>query len=247
MPQETPFSACFTAMLSQRGATAELSRKTGVSVSNISRIASGDYLPSPAMLEQLIEPMSPADRTALVIEYLLIHRPKNAKTVRVFASGDQSQLDRLDRAIGDLDHSTRDAFATLVEAVNRAPDVGSNAIKGISSWFELQAAETSEGDLVNKPLQSAEDLENIEETPICSPISTSAESAISTGTAPAASSGQGIANIVPLPKTHWLATPEEQQKREEQAKARAAEETAPPPVPKVKEEVKYTPPARRKK
>lgn len=136
MPPKNPFAMILEKMLERRGALAELARNSGVSSSNISRMASGDYTPGPEILAQLVQPMSENDRNALVVEYLLLHHPKNAPAVRVIVTGEKNNEDRLERAIRMLDAQTRESLATIIEAVNRSPERGRVAIQAMSGIFE---------------------------------------------------------------------------------------------------------------
>lgn len=129
------FARELRALLETRGAAAELSRSSGVPTSHISRMASGDVVPTPETLGELITQMPAMERAALVIAYLEDHRPVNAAMVRITAGDTEGTKDRLERVIQYLDPLTRDALANIVEAVNRSPAEGVKAIRALGAWY----------------------------------------------------------------------------------------------------------------
>lgn len=131
---ETPFSKYLTNLVRDRGALARLSERSGVSRPFISRICSGDVLPSVEMLSKLLSGLVlQADRDHLALEYALLHVPEVTPNVRVVLNDVASPRDRLTRACEVLDPKTREALAAVVEAVGRAPELGAAAIQSLAA------------------------------------------------------------------------------------------------------------------
>lgn len=131
---ETPFSKYLTNLVRDRGALARLSERSGVSRPFISRICSGDVLPSVEMLSKLLSGLVlQADRDHLALEYALLHVPEVTPNVRVVLNDEASPRDRLTRACEVLDPKTREALAAVVEAVGRAPELGAAAIQSLAA------------------------------------------------------------------------------------------------------------------
>jgi len=132
------FAECLASLLTERGATALLAKRSGVSRPFISRMCSGEVLPSVEMLEKLLTGLPlQADREHLALAYVRVHVPANAMQVRVLLNEDASPKDRLMRACEMLDDRTREALAVLVEAILRAPEQGARAIQSMAELFQL--------------------------------------------------------------------------------------------------------------
>ena len=128
------FAECLSSLLTERGATARLAQRSGVSRPFISRMCSGEVLPSVEMLEKLMSGLlAQADREHLALAYVRVHVPANATQVRVLLNEDATPKDRLSRACELLDDRTREALAVLVEAILRAPEQGSRAIQSMAA------------------------------------------------------------------------------------------------------------------
>lgn len=131
---ETPFSKYLSALLAERGAVARLAERSGVSRPFISRMMAGEVLPSVEMLHKLLGGVTlPADRDHLALEYVRLHLPAGVPNVRVLLNDEATPRDRLTRACDLLDAPTRESLAVLVEAVNRAPELGSKAIQSLAA------------------------------------------------------------------------------------------------------------------
>jgi transcriptional regulator with XRE-family HTH domain len=132
---QTSFPLYLDKLLAHRGAAAELARASGVSSSMISRIAEGKVIPEVATFAALLQGLTQADRNALTVEYLLLHRPEIAAEVQVIVGTPEDMKDRLTRACEKLDATTREALATIIEGVNRAPDQGIAWIRSMAALF----------------------------------------------------------------------------------------------------------------
>jgi len=133
----TPFSKKLDSLLAVRGTAARLAEFSGVPASHLSKLCKG-VLPTPEMLNKLLPFFEAADADGLVVEYLLLHRPANARNVRILVSESDPLQDRLEKAIAYLDPQTRESLACIVEAVNRSPEKGSAAMRGVGGLFNAQ-------------------------------------------------------------------------------------------------------------
>lgn len=136
----SPFAQKLSQLLAVRGTAAKLSKASGVPTSHLSKICAGAVLPSPGTLNDLLPYLRAADASELVVEYLLLHRPAHARNVRILVSENDPLRDRLERAIAYLDPKTRESLASIVEAVNRSPEKGAVALRGLGSLFDPPAA-----------------------------------------------------------------------------------------------------------
>lgn len=134
---KTPFSKKLDSLLAVRGTAAKLADASGVPASHLSKLCKG-VLPTPELLNKLLPFFQPEDADGLVVEYLLLHRPAHAQNVRILVSENDPLRDRLERAIAYLDPQTRDALACIVESVNRSPEKGAAALRGLGSLFDPQ-------------------------------------------------------------------------------------------------------------
>jgi len=129
-----PFAAYLSSLLSNHGAAAALSRRSGVATAHISKMADGKVLPSVDMLGKLLTGLPlQADRDHLALEFALLHVPDATPNVRVVLNDEASPRDRLTRACEALDPKTREALAAVVEAVGRSPELGAQAIQSLEA------------------------------------------------------------------------------------------------------------------
>ncbi len=137
----TPFAKLLESLLTERGAIARLAERSKVSRPFISRIISGEVLPSMEMLEKLLSGfLLQADRDHLALEYAKLHVACATPQLRVLLNDDETPRDRLTRACEVLDPKTREALAVIVEGVSRAPEQGARAIQSLAAIVETTTA-----------------------------------------------------------------------------------------------------------
>ena len=140
---KSPFSAYLSRLLEKRGAAAELARNSGVVASQISRIAEGTIIPERDTFAKIVSAMSQEDRNAITVEYLRWHRPEGTD-IEIIVGDSAGTKDKLTAACEKLDLHTREALATIIEGVNRAPEQGTAWLRNMAALF-LPAAR--EGDI----------------------------------------------------------------------------------------------------
>lgn len=130
-----PFAQYLSNLLTEHGAAAALSRRSGVATAHLSKMADGKVLPSLEMLEKLLTGLVlQSDRDYLALEYALLHVPAGTPNVRVVLNDEgATPRDRLRRACETLDPSTREALAEVLEAVQRSPELGARAIQALGA------------------------------------------------------------------------------------------------------------------
>lgn len=224
-----PFAIYLSRMLETRGAAANLSRDSGVIASQISRIAEGSIIPERDTFNKLVSAMSQEDRNAMGVEYLKYYCP-DFTDIQIRVENGAESKDRLTQACAKLDLGTREALATILEGVNRAPEMGTSWLRSMAALF--QPSESKFSSQADKDLVDYEPCSVLKPAPHADSTSTAPTKtplpSLDASTAPPRTAPSPSGTTTHLPPHHWN------------------EDTQGPPVTEKREAVTY-PPAKRRK